>query len=62
MIGALCNYISDESVKNFQPMGANFGVMLPLEEHIRDKQLRAAAYAQRALKFYEEMSNNEDNS
>ena len=62
MIGALCNYISDESVKNFQPMGANFGVMPPLEEHIRDKQLRATAYAQRALNFYEEMSNNEDNS
>lgn len=31
MLGALAGYISDPSVKNFQPMGANFGVLPPLE-------------------------------
>lgn len=53
MTGALCRYISDETVKDFQPMGANLGVLPPLEEHIRDKQLRAQAYADRALSLLE---------
>ena len=50
MIGALSRYISDESVKDFQPMGANLGILPPLFEQIRDKRQRAAAYSQRALK------------
>ena len=49
MIGALSRYISDESVKNFQPMGANFGVLPPIEPKIRDKQQRYAALSQRGL-------------
>ncbi len=49
MIGALCEYISDESVKNFQPMGANFGVLPPIEPKIRDKRERYMALSQRAL-------------
>ncbi len=49
MIGALSRYISDETVKNFQPMGANFGVLPPLEEKIRDKQERYMRLAQRGL-------------
>ena len=35
MLGALSKYISDETVKNFQPMGAAFGIVPPLEEKIR---------------------------
>ena len=49
MIGALSHYISDESVKNFQPMGANFGVLPPIEPKIRDKKLRYAALSERAV-------------
>lgn len=49
MMGALAAYISDESVCNFQPMGANVGVLPPLAHHIRDKRERAAAYAQRSF-------------
>lgn len=49
MIGALQRYISDESVKNFQPMGANFGVLPPIEPKIRDKQERYAALSARGL-------------
>lgn len=49
MIGALSDYISDESVKNFQPMGANFGILPPIEPKIRDKKERYAALAKRAL-------------
>ena len=49
MIGALSRYISDESVNNFQPMGANFGVLPPIEPKIRDKKLRYAALSERAV-------------
>ena len=49
MIGALSAYISDETVKNFQPMGANFGVLPPFENKIRDKRERYAALSERAL-------------
>lgn len=49
MIGALSQYISDETVENFQPMGANFGVLPPLPEKIRDKGNRYMAYANRAM-------------
>ena len=40
MTGALAAYISDPNVREFQPMGANFGLVLPLEEQIRDKRER----------------------
>lgn len=49
MTGALADYISDETVKAFQPMGANFGILPPIEPKIRDKKERYAALAQRAL-------------
>ena len=49
MIGALTNYISDESVSNFQPMGANFGILPAIEPKIRDKKERYAALAERSL-------------
>ena len=49
MIGVLSRYIADPSVKKFQPMGANFGVLPELNDRPRDKRERAAAYAARAL-------------
>ena len=49
MIGALSRYISDPSVKKFQPMGANLGILPELEKRPKDKRERAAAYAYRAL-------------
>ncbi len=53
MTGALSRYIADETVGNFQPMGANFGILPPLEEKIRDKRERAARYSRRALESLE---------
>ena len=53
MSGALSHHISDPSVTDFQPMGANFGVLPPLETHIRDKRERYAALASRALEILE---------
>lgn len=49
MLGALSGYISDESVMDFQPMGANFGILPPLEPHIRDKRERYKALSNRSL-------------
>ena len=49
MLGVLSAYISDPTVKKFQPMGANFGLLPPFEERIRDKRLRYEALAARAL-------------
>ncbi len=54
MLGALLGYITDDTVSNFQPMGANFGIIPPLEEHIRDKRERYAALAERSLKYFEQ--------
>lgn len=49
MLGALAAYISDPSVENFQPMGANFGVLPPLDRQIREKKARYEALSNRAL-------------
>ncbi len=54
MIGALSRYISDESVTDFQPMGANFGVLPPLSEKIRDKKLRYEALSNRSMEYMRE--------
>jgi methylenetetrahydrofolate--tRNA-(uracil-5-)-methyltransferase len=48
-IGALSNYISNQSITNFQPMNINFGIMESLNERIRDKRQKAEAIANRAL-------------
>lgn len=54
MMGALSRYISGYSGKDFQPMGANFGVLPPLQDKIRDKRERYMALAQRGLAALEE--------
>lgn len=48
MIGALSNYIATEN-ENFQPMNANFGILPSLEEQIKDKKVKYAQLADRAL-------------
>ncbi len=55
MTGALLNYISDPTVKDFQPMGANMGILPPLEKNIRDKQLKYSAIAERGLADLEKL-------
>ncbi|HZJ75115.1 MAG TPA: methylenetetrahydrofolate--tRNA-(uracil(54)-C(5))-methyltransferase (FADH(2)-oxidizing) TrmFO [Clostridia bacterium] len=57
MMGALINHILDTKTKDFQPMGAAFGLLPPLSEVIREKALRYEALANRSLRFFtEEMS------
>ncbi len=45
--GALLSYATDPATVDYQPMHVNFGIMEPLEEHIRNKGQRYAAYAAR---------------
>ena len=54
MTGALAAYISGGGTGDFQPMGANFGILPPLPEHIRDKRARYAALSDRALRSLEQ--------
>lgn len=66
VMGALARYISDESVTDFQPMGANFGILPPLPERIRSKQERYEMISQRGLeaarKYIEGENKDENNS
>lgn len=49
MTGALSRYVAGYEGKDFQPMGANFGILPPLPERIRDKRERYAELSRRAL-------------
>ncbi|MBD5631841.1 MAG: methylenetetrahydrofolate--tRNA-(uracil(54)-C(5))-methyltransferase (FADH(2)-oxidizing) TrmFO [Clostridia bacterium] len=51
--GALSAHISGANA-NFQPMNANFGILRPAEKTIRDKKLRYAYLAERALESIKE--------
>ncbi len=52
MLYALSYHISDPTVKDFQPMGANMGVLPPLEERIKDKRQRYEALAERSIRAF----------
>ena len=51
VIGALAKYISTTNEK-FQPMNANFGILPPLQEKIKDKKLRYQKMAERSLEKF----------
>ena len=60
IIGAVVNYLTTASEVNFQPMNANFGILPPLDEKIKDKALKKLAYSNCAindLKAYKENNN-----
>ena len=52
-LGTLAHYISNEQVKEFQPMNVNFGLFPPLERRLRGKD-KHKAIAERALRDLEE--------
>lgn len=56
MCGALCNYVEAEN-PDFQPMGANMGILPPLEENIRNKQERYEKIALRGLEALKNAGN-----
>ncbi|QNO16834.1 methylenetetrahydrofolate--tRNA-(uracil(54)-C(5))-methyltransferase (FADH(2)-oxidizing) TrmFO [Caproicibacterium amylolyticum] len=50
MTGALAHWVQFGGAGDYQPLGANFGMMPPIEPHIRDKRERYAAFSERALR------------
>ena len=51
VIGALAKYISTQN-RRFQPMNANFGILPPLDERIKEKQERYLKMAKRSMNNY----------
>lgn len=49
IMGAIANYLISASEENFQPMNANFGLLPPLSEKIKDKSLKKLEYSKRAV-------------
>lgn len=60
MCGSLIRYITSEN-GSFQPMGANMGILPPLERHERDKRVKYGLLAARAAEDLKECLKNEDN-
>ncbi|MDD3304274.1 MAG: methylenetetrahydrofolate--tRNA-(uracil(54)-C(5))-methyltransferase (FADH(2)-oxidizing) TrmFO [Clostridia bacterium] len=54
MLGSLSKYISTEN-KNYQPMNANFGIIEPLEEKIKDKKEKYTRLATKSIADMEEL-------
>lgn len=50
-IGALCSYISNPGINDFQPMNINFGIMHPLDHKVRNKQKRNLERAEQSLEI-----------
>lgn len=55
MIGALANYAANSESEDFQPMGANFGILPPLDELIKDKKMRYNEFAKRSLRYFDDI-------
>jgi methylenetetrahydrofolate--tRNA-(uracil-5-)-methyltransferase len=53
-IGALAFYVSHATAHDYQPTNITFGIMEPPPAHIRDKQRRKLAIAERALAALDE--------
>lgn len=50
-IGALAQYVSNESVADFQPMNINFGIMPPLDHKVKGKRNKNAELSRRSLEL-----------
>ena len=49
MLGALYRYLREADPRHFQPMNANFGLVEPLPQEVRDKARKRGMIAERAL-------------
>ena len=50
-LGALAQYVSNESVVDFQPMNINFGIMPPLDHKVKGKRNKNAELSRRSLEL-----------
>jgi methylenetetrahydrofolate--tRNA-(uracil-5-)-methyltransferase len=49
MLGAFQNHISTIPNKNYLPMNANYGILSPLGQYIRNKSKKYAEYAKKSF-------------
>ena len=56
MLGSLVRYVHGADPKKFQPMNANFGLLPPLPNKVRDKRKKREALATRALEAMAEFA------
>ena len=54
MLGALSARVADQTITDYQPMGANMGLLPPLAHRIKDKQQKYTAISERALAALEQ--------
>jgi methylenetetrahydrofolate--tRNA-(uracil-5-)-methyltransferase len=54
-IGALANYISNETIVNFQPMNINFGIVAPLGYKVKGKRNKNLEISRRSLEIIDEI-------
>lgn len=54
-LGALSLYVSDETVKDFQPMNINFGIISPMGYKVRGKRNKNQEISQRSLEIIERL-------
>ena len=54
-VGALARYVSNESVTDFQPMNANFGILDALPMRVKGKRNRYAKLSERALEALDQI-------
>ncbi|MEG1981100.1 MAG: methylenetetrahydrofolate--tRNA-(uracil(54)-C(5))-methyltransferase (FADH(2)-oxidizing) TrmFO [Clostridia bacterium] len=50
-IGALSKYVTDKTIKHFQPMNASFGIMAPPSYKVHSKKEKNEHLAKRSLEF-----------
>ena len=55
MMGAIANFITTCPQKNFQPMNANFGIVSPLEQKIKDNKQKREKIVARSLEEIDNM-------
>jgi len=56
MLGALVNFITSARPNAFQPVNANFGILPPLSDTIKNKNERYLAYVERAKRAVDKFS------
>lgn len=60
ILGALCDYITYESHKNFQPINSNWGILSPLDadkKTLKNKKLKNQLLADRSIKYINNLNN-----
>jgi len=57
-VGALCHYITDETIKNFQPMNINMGLFPKLDFNIKDRKQRNIKISERAIEMMKKFIEN----